>query len=352
MENKDFDTDFDHAFIKDMATLGLLEEEHEKCYEEIVSRIARRRRRRGILKFSASCAAVAIMAAVTIFLFDKDVADGATEIEEPVLITSEGEVVALGSGNGYTLEYPVAEAVVAKPADVEAEETVPDFEEQEPVQQSVKRNTVVIPQGFTYNIKFDDGTEAFLNSGSYIEYPQTFANKETRTVSLTGEGYFKVAGSPKPFVVDAAGVKVQVYGTEFNINTNNGKVVETLLVEGSVGVKADGCPDDVMLVPNQMHVYDLGLGTSEVKTVDPQDYLGWMRGDFTCSNQPLGHLLEELESHYGISIEADAAVKEKMIAINLSRKLGFRQIMEILEAAFGVDFQRTETGHYVCKNNL
>jgi hypothetical protein len=41
-----------------------------------------------------------------------------------------------------------------------------------------------------------------------------------------------------------------------------------------------------------------------------------------------------------------------MIAINLSRKLGFRQIMEILEAAFGVDFQRTETGHYVCKNNL
>ena len=53
-----------------------------------------------------------------------------------------------------------------------------------------------------------------------------------------------------------------------------------------------------------------------------------------------------------ISIEADAAVKEKMIAINLSRKLGFRQIMEILEAAFGVDFQRTETGHYVCKNNL
>jgi ferric-dicitrate binding protein FerR (iron transport regulator) len=73
------------------------------------------------------------------------------------------------------------------------------------------------PHGSRTYTELSDGTKVWLNHGSWMQYPQYFTGK-TRTVQLSGEGYFEVAPNrSKPFVVEAAGMEVRAIGTAFNV---------------------------------------------------------------------------------------------------------------------------------------
>ncbi len=340
----------EECLFEEVALLEVLKENQEENYRKILQGIRRRERMRTFLKAFVSCAAVALIFFVINSRFSSELESMPQVYDVPVLITDSGEEVLLGNENSYTLEYPAIGDEQMKENGDAVEKVIGHVGATVPP--VVQKNTVVIPDGFTYNIKFDDGTEAYINSGSYVEYPQSFANKDVRRASITGEGYFKVAKSEKPFIVEAMGVEITVYGTEFNVNTNKGNRVETLLVSGEVGVKGSDMENEIILVPNEMLVYDLESRVADTRVVDPQDYLGWMRGDFSCTDQSLSEFMEELGGHYGISIECTAAASDKQVTINLSRKLGFRQMMEILSVAFNVEFEKLDNGKYICREKF
>ncbi|MBQ6871952.1 MAG: FecR family protein [Bacteroidales bacterium] len=346
--------------VRDIAVLDKLKKEEEQNYNQILSKIRRRKNVRIFLRIVSPCAAVLVLGLLLNYVFDGGVqennliAEKFDTINIPTLITESGEKIALKNDNSYKLEYPESPA--------EAKESHPDgnvqqsLKENEDVRENskksvVSRNTVIIPNGYTYDIKFDDGTTAHINSGSYIEYPRSFANREERIVSLTGEGYFKVTKSEKPFIVKVGGLEVKVYGTEFNLNTNKENRVEVILVNGSVGVKKEGENGEIMLNPNQMLVYNVKTYEAHTQIVEPSDYLGWMKGDFTCSNQSMFDLMDEICAFYGITINKDASLADKMITISLSRQLGFRQIMEIMEPAFGLEFIQNGKMEFTCRKS-
>jgi|GEM_PF-2442530 len=361
MENTEKD------FIRDIAILDKLKGEQEENYNQILSKIRRRRNLRILWRAAASCAAVALLVLAFEFSFkSKDeapaaIADKLNIEETPVLITETGERIALKSDNSYTLEYS-EESTIASDRGVQAgrknrkevvekQPTLDDDKNGAKQTGNVSRNTVIIPNGYTYNIKFDDGTMAHINSGSYIEYPKSFSNRERRVVSLTGEGYFKVAKSEKPFIVKVGGLEVKVYGTEFNLNTNKENRVEVILVSGSVGVKKEGSEKEIMLNPNEMLVYNIKADEASAQVVEPSDYLGWMSGDFACSNQSMFDLMDEICAFYGITINKDPNLSDKMITISLNRKLGFKQIMEIMEPAFGLEFTQNGKMEFTCRES-
>ena len=303
---------------------------------------------------AVSCAAAVAVALAFIFSLENSVGaeDELDALDSPLLITESGEKISLADNLSYRLD--VAEKVLPVTAgnnasddsDIDADA---DLDVDAAASKTVNKNTVVIPRGFTYDIQFDDGSEAHLNSGSYIEFPKSFENRQTRTVSLTGEGYFKVAKSEKPFIVKVGDLHVMVYGTEFNVNTNKEGRVEALLVSGSVGVKSVGAEEEIILKPNELLVYDKNTGISQVKEVMPDDYLAWMKGDFTCSGQPLYDLIDEIAAFYGITIAKDMSLANQLITISLSRQLGYRQIMEILSQAFGLEFNKLDSQTFICK---
>ena len=98
-------------------------------------------------------------------------------------------------------------------------------------------NVLEVPRGGEYTVTLSDGTVVYLNSGSELRYPVAFG-VERRDVFLSGEGYFEVAKDAKrPFFVNADKLKIRVYGTSFNVNTYNLANVETVLVEGKIGIQ-------------------------------------------------------------------------------------------------------------------
>lgn len=336
--------------LRDVALLAKLEEQASENFQSIMDQINARKRKRVFARVAFSCAASVAVAIALIFSFGnsagtQDNLDTLDTLDSPLLITESGEKIALSDKDPYKPTHIPVKST--KPA------TVSQIKEKEELSgqnvKNVSRNTVVIPRGFTYDIEFDDGSQAHLNSGSYIEFPKSFENRQERIVTLTGEGYFKVAKSEKPFIVKVGNLDITVYGTEFNVNTNKDGRVETLLVSGSVGVKSAGAEDEIILKPSELLVYDVNTGLSEVMEVMPDDYLAWMKGDFTCSSQPLFHLIDEIGAFYGITINKDAALADQLITISLSRQLGYRQIMEILSQAFGLEFNKLDSQTFICK---
>ncbi|HYX05619.1 MAG TPA: FecR domain-containing protein [Bacteroidales bacterium] len=97
---------------------------------------------------------------------------------------------------------------------------------------------VEVPLGAKSKVLLPDGTEVWLNAGSKLTYSADYGKKD-REVSLTGEGYFKVAHNPaKPFIVEASKISITALGTEFNVKAYpDENMVETILVKGSVVVK-------------------------------------------------------------------------------------------------------------------
>ena len=363
------DNDRQDKMMRDIEILARLKKEEEENFSMILAGIRRRRIRRIVARTAYSCAAAVVLGLVLHYTF-RSGSDISDTVELPTLITDSGECVQLDNDFSYTLELdkeavsgltaesaeaarPAAPARQTETAKRNGTDNQKDIRKTETLHAaaSVTKNTVIIPQGYTYNIRFDDGSEAYINSGSYIEFPKSFIDKNTRRVALTGEAYFKVAKSDKPFIVSANGVEVKVYGTEFNVNTNREGRVETLLVSGSVGVRREGSEDEVLISPEQMLTYDLKSGTSTAKAVNPQEYLAWMTGDFTYTERPLTELLDEISTFYNIEIETEGNLQDQLVTISLSRRLGHRQLMEILEPALGLEFTNTGKKTYKCKTN-
>lgn len=202
--------------------------------------------------------------------------------------------------------------------------------EKRSAEEKVRYNMIVVPVKYTYNIILEDGTEVFLNANSKLRYPVSFGS-DKRIVQLEGEAYFKVTKSSRPFIVEADGVDVQVYGTEFNVKAYRNEIFETVLVSGSVGVSA-GQRDVVMLKPNQKCLVDDPKGEAVVSEVDVADYTAWRDGKFRYINQPLERVLTDFEAWYGVKLHAEDSVKNILITLNLNKTDKFEDVIKFLES--------------------
>jgi ferric-dicitrate binding protein FerR (iron transport regulator) len=127
-----------------------------------------------------------------------------------------------------------------------------------------------VPYGKTQKLKLPDGTQVTLNAGSTFSYPEAF-EKNTRDVSLTGEGFFEVTkNAKKPFLVHTARLVVKVLGTVFNVKAyNNDKTVETTLLKGKVQVELKNNPEKkIILLPNEKLIV---VNNREPQSVKPKE---------------------------------------------------------------------------------
>jgi ferric-dicitrate binding protein FerR (iron transport regulator) len=119
-------------------------------------------------------------------------------------------------------------------------------------------NRLVTAKGEYFSIVLSDGTKAWLNANSSINYPASFPG-DVRRVAITGDVYFEVASAldkgknyGKHFFVDVPdrNMSIEVKGTRFNVSAYpEEKVVKTTLVEGSVLITSANKVDS--LVPGQ-----------------------------------------------------------------------------------------------------
>ena len=155
------------------------------------------------------------------------------------------------------------------------------------------------PKGQKSLITLPDGTRVTLNSESYIEYRQNFAQE--RHVKLVGEAFFDVVRDTlHPFFVNSGGVMVRVLGTSFNVRAFPfDESISVAVVTGKVLVEKKGSQQDVLL-PAEMVSIDHKTGAFRKSSYDPDEWLAW-KDDILAFNKASFHeIVERLERWYGV----------------------------------------------------
>ena len=200
-------------------------------------------------------------------------------------------------------------------------------------------NELITPRGGEYHVALADGTMVWLNADSRLKYPVAF-DREKREVHLTGEAYFEVTkDANRPFYVVTDGMRVKVYGTEFNVNTHRQGVVQTTLVNGKVGVTVNATGRETMLAPNQMLEYDAGTGKVDVRDVDVYSFIAWKSGEFMFDNERLEDIMEQLRLWYDVEVfYGNEELKNVRFTGNVTRFVEIENVLNILERTGGVGF--------------
>ncbi|PTN08164.1 FecR family protein [Mangrovibacterium marinum] len=163
--------------------------------------------------------------------------------------------------------------------------------------------------GTQTKVLLEDGTLVWLNSGSKLRFPNTFASQDTRNVELVGEGYFEVYHNPQhPFIVHTRDIGVKVLGTTFNVNAyENTKRVTVALVEGKVSVineRADQKKELLQLHPSEIADYSIDenkIYYSETENIGR--YTAWKDGKIVFLEDSMAEMVGLLENWYNVDIE-------------------------------------------------
>ena len=165
---------------------------------------------------------------------------------------------------------------------------------------TVRYGEIMVPRGGEYRMVLADGTRVMLNAETRLRFPEAFGDGERR-VFLEGEAYFEVVQDEShPFVVQTHLGEVMVLGTAFNVNAyTDASVCYTTLVHGKVQFSAPNV-GTVTLQPGEQAV--VSANGTEKRTVDLDEYIGWVNGVYNFKNRSLGEIMETFERWYDIQI--------------------------------------------------
>ena len=140
---------------------------------------------------------------------------------EATLTLADGTVVSLDSAaNGLSLQQQTAEVMIAS--------SQIKYQQASHKTQQTEYNTLSTNTDRKYDIVLEDGTHVFLNASSRLTYPLVFP-ADKRVVRLEGEAYFEIAkDARRPFFVETDRLKVQQYGTSFNLRNYRESPVEVV----------------------------------------------------------------------------------------------------------------------------
>lgn len=199
-------------------------------------------------------------------------------------------------------------------------------------------NTIQTPRGGKYQLVMSDGTLAWLNAASSLRFPVAFKGNE-RAVELTGEAYFEVKKSSKPFKVFLQnGSQIEVKGTAFNVNAyNDEEIMKATLVEGRINFLMQD--KSQTLVPGQqIRVRHQQPGMQVVDDVDVEEEIAWKNDLFIFKAMDVKSIMREISRWYDIDVVYKGKINPETFSGIVSRKSNLSQVLKIMEEG-GVRFE-------------
>ncbi len=250
-----------------------------------------------------------------------------------VLKTSDGKVIYLDGNKESVFQL--------ESRGVHVSDSLKELVYQTPLtEDSLIWHQLDIPRGGEYKLVLSDGTQVWLNSESTIRFPVSFA-RESREISVTGEVYLEVVHDTlRPFRVKAGEGCVEVLGTAFGMTVYPlDSIWSTTLVQGSV--RASWGDQSRVLMPHRK-VFVKG-GELLEKEVDVENELGWVQGIFVFEHEPLEEVVKKLERWYDVEFRFnDDKLRKYLFTGKVSRDVGIKQILELMERMNIVSFEQKE----------
>ena len=303
--------------------------DEEEAWERFRRSRGRRRGKRLVALRYAAAVAVLVGVALSVWIYK----DGGPSHEETAIVPgSPKATLTVASGESVVLGDGGAEKVVEVTSGRQAKRSGDSliYAATRPATGAEEFNTLSIPKGGEFKLVLSDGTMVYLNAATRLRYPVAFGGNERR-VRLEGEAYFEVArDSARPFYVEAGDLRVRVYGTSFNVNTQREGETQAVLVEGRVGVKVAGMVEEVEMKPGELLRYDRGTGTLSVKSVDTRQYVAWKDGYFAFEDATLEEIMQKLALWYNVEVFFQSEEAKRFVFTGFMRK--YEQIDTILAA--------------------
>lgn len=198
--------------------------------------------------------------------------------------------------------------------------------------------SVSVPYGEKREIILSDSSVVWLNAGSTLRYPETFAGNH-RTVDLEGEGFFEVKRDEnKPFKIRCREIDVTVLGTSFNIKNYEGETTEVAVATGMVQVQGS---DDkgVRLTANQLVLYNREMGLSSVSPVDVEQYTSWRDGTLVFTGRNLKQIGMLLEREYGKKIVLKNKDLQHCMPIGVHHNTSLESVLNSLQFVLNIEYR-------------
>ncbi len=185
-------------------------------------------------------------------------------------------------------------------------------------------STLVVPAKLDYQVKLEDGSSIWLNSKSRLRFRFSY-EKNMREVYLEdGEAFFQVSASTEnPFIVHTPQGKVQVLGTEFNVNAYTNNKVVTSLVKGKVAIQSG--IDRIELKPGNEAIVNAGEPI-QVETFDVRRTLGWRQGIHFFENASVASVAVMLERWFDTPLIID---NPEVAKVNLWGQLNRNEPLQV-----------------------
>jgi len=306
------------------------EKELWKRIENTNKVFVQRKKRLSILRYGSIAASILLVLGISFFSYlnNANKFDGQSLVEfanaNTIHTQQNSKYIQLISNNEAFM-------LVGTQADVEYDESGNLKVNKETIKSSETKNKTTgfnqlrVPFGKRAFLALSDGTELWINVGTTVSYPTTFA-KDIREIYVDGEVYANVSHDPsRPFIIRTNKLDVRVLGTSFNVSAyKNDKQTNVVLVNGSVHIQPIKGKETVMK-PNQMYAYtDQSVS---LKTVDVENYISWRNGNYSFRNESIENILLLLSRYYNVTMKFPDSVS----GISFSGKLEIKDdITQIL----------------------
>jgi len=214
-------------------------------------------------------------------------------------------------------------------------------------------NVVSTPRGGQYRVLLSDGTTVTLNAESWLRYPEVF-DSDTRDVEVWGEAYFDVKkDTERPFCVltklSDGFQRIEVVGTQFNINSYNEEKIRTTVLEGEVRVK-NGRNQTVGLIAGQQSIWSTADQKKiEVVAANALEIAAWKDGLFMFDGESIVDILARLSRWYDVEFECEPGVDMVTFQGNYFRDRGLMNLLRNLEMTDKILFLVDRNDHSIEK---
>lgn len=197
---------------------------------------------------------------------------------------------------------------------------------------------VISPSGSRTKMVLPDSTTVWLNSGAELRYLASFT-KRTREVFISGECFFEVTKDHKrQFIVHCNDLDVKVFGTSFNVRESRkyGQT-EITLVEGKVQVLNKSSQPLATLAPEEQLVFNGERGIVK-KVSNINAITAWKNNLIIFDNEPFEHVVQALESWYGVDFHVDPAVLNKHRYTFKVKTESLREVLNLISVITPINY--------------
>lgn len=186
------------------------------------------------------------------------------------------------------------------------------------------RARLTVPSGRELTTVLADGSIIHMNSASELEFPVTFETGE-RSISFSGEAYMEIIpDAAQPFIVHLPDYKVEVLGTDFNVNTYKKGESTTQLLSGKVNLVAR---NNILKLTPGISATNKG-NTFDTVPFDTTQLPRWIRPSITLNNPTSEEIIKAVSRYFGEKLEIHASAEGKHSLLSIDRNETVKEFLD------------------------